>query len=459
MADKILELIKKDIKQKKCRYEARKYYNYKPRPYKSKEEYYYKNGQEYPVIQKEGEIYINYFKMLVTQKIDYILSKKPSYDERIDESGINVYTMLDKLLFNASLDARTWLHLYLADNQLNYIVIKDSEVIPFYSDDKKKLIKLIRYYQIDDILHVEIWVDSGVKRIQYKKDLVVNETIESHYTTDIYTGNELDKSIESNFPMIPFIPLWNNKDETSDMYDIENIIIAYNAICTGFVDNIDKFQEALLILRGYIGDNESIKQVMKDIKEAKGVSVDKDGDAGYMTVDIPVEARQAILDILRDSIFLIGRGVDPSKLAEGTNITNVVLKSRYIQLDFKASDCIKRIIDFYEQFVNFINLVKRLNAKKDLELNKSMLINEEEMIDNCLKSQNMVSRETNLKHHPFVEDVKKEIKLLDIEETERQKMFESSINDNNFNNNQNNKNNPKDKNNPKNNKNKQNNNV
>lgn len=438
MLKELLEIINHDreLKTSSLKYAGRKYYNYNPimNLIDDDYEYYIKDNKQYKVKNdKKNEIYINYFKMMVTQKIDYLLSKKPSYDKQFDNQGFNVFTMLDTLILNSSLDSRSWLHVYISNNKYQYIVVKDMEIIPYYSPDGKILNRIIRYYnEIDtldkkEILHIEDWTLSGVKRYAYKNNLIIDESIDSHYILNEYTGNQLEQSVESNFPMIPFIPLWNNKDHTSDLYDIHCIIVAYNSIATGFIDNIKKFQEALMILRGYVGDKESIKKIMREMRESKGISVDKDGDAGYITVDIPVEARQVIMDILRDVIFLLGRGVDPSKLAEGTNITNTVIKSRYIQLNFKGADCIKRIIEFYDKFIEFMNMVTPYTFNNDLEFNISMLINESDIIDNCLKSQNMVSTETILKNHPWVEDPKEELKKVNEEEKERQKMYDDSL--------------------------------
>ncbi len=449
MADVILEIINADIKRKHGKYSGRKFYNYKPNKSGKDTEHYIKNGVEYSVTTKNNEIYINYFKMLVTQKIDYLLAKNPTYDKKINDIGINVFTMLDKLVFNASLDSKAWLHLYTNKNKLDFIIIKDSEIIPEYTPDNKQIKQIIRYYKEDDNLIVEIWTNQGVRYLVYNKEnVILEDRIESHYTTKYFVGDIVEKTVDSNFNIVPFICLENNKDITSDIEDIENLIIAYNGICTGFVDNVEKFQEALLVLRGYVGENADIKAAMDKIRDAKGVSVDKDGDAGYMTIDIPVEARNLLLNILRDVIFLIGRGVDPSKLAEGTQITNTVIKSRYIQLDLKSSDCEKRIIEFYNKFVDFINDFFRGNYKKDLEFNKSMLINESERIDDCLKSLNMLSLKTILEAHPLVKHgVEEELKRL--EEEKKQKIddmkkmgldpFGNTINDNGDNN-------PKDKN-------------
>jgi len=402
MSDKIIDLINKDIKLKKGRYIGRYYYNYKPS--KKGFEDFIKNGIEYSIRKKDNEIYINYFKMLVTQKIDYLLAKNPTYDKNVNEiAKIDIWTLLDRLVLNASLDSRVWLHLYIDNNKLTYLIIKDSEIIPFYSSDKKTLEKVIRYFVEDERLYVEIWDKTGVNYIVYDKDKIeITNTFDSHFKTIEYAGETIEKTIDSNFNILPFLCLENNKDSTGDIDDIENLIIAYNGICTGFVDNVEKFQEALMVLKGYVGESSDMKKVMDKVKKHKGIAVDKDGDVNYMTIDIPVEARNLLLNILRDVIFLIGRGVDPSKLSEGSNITNTVIKSRYIQLDLKSTDCEKRIHEFYNNLINFLNEFYTGNYTTELEFNKAMLINESEKIDDCLKSLNIISLRTILENHPMV---------------------------------------------------------
>jgi SPP1 family phage portal protein len=414
MSDKILDLINKDIQSKKDRYIGRYYYNYKPTKSKGVQ-HFIKNGIEYSVKSKDNEIYINYFKMLVTQKIDYLLAKNPTYDKNVSETAyIDIWTLLDRLVLNASLDSRVWLHLYISNGKLTYLIIKDSEIIPFTSSDKKTLEKVIRYFVDDEKLYVELWDKTGVRYIVYDKDKIeLSNTFDSHYKIIEYAGENIEKTTDSNFKILPFICLENNKDLTGDIDDIENLIIAYNGICTGFVDNVEKFQEALMILKGYVGETNDMKKVMEKVKTNKGVAVDKDGDVNYMTVDIPVEARSLLLNILRDVIFLIGRGVDPSKLSEGSNITNTVIKSRYIQLDLKSTDCEKRIHEFYKNLINFLNEFYAGNYKTDLTFNKAMLINESEKIDDCLKSLNIISLRTILENHPMVtHGVEEELKRI-----------------------------------------------
>ena len=51
----------------------------------------------------------------------------------------------------------------------------------------------------------------------------------------------------------------------------------------------------------------------------------------------------------------------------------------------------------------------------DIEVvfDRSMIINEKEQVDMVMASADIVSRQTNLEHHPFVIDAEEEIKRID----------------------------------------------
>jgi SPP1 family phage portal protein len=52
------------------------------------------------------------------------------------------------------------------------------------------------------------------------------------------------------------------------------------------------------------------------------------------------------------------------------------------------------------------------DEKVDIVFNRNILINESEAIDNCSKSQGIISNETIVAQHPWVTDVQAELKKL-----------------------------------------------
>jgi SPP1 family phage portal protein len=430
MIDNIIEIIKKDLKEKKDKYIGNKYYNYDPKT---------KNDIEIDVVDKNGNIktikiekgcniYVNYFKMLVNQKIDYLLAKEPTIKSKLPYTTAVVTDMLETLMLKASLDSISWLHFYVENNRLDWIMVHDSEIIPIYDSYHKNIIEIIRYYSIDkDTLKVEDWTETGVDTALIKKEKINGveqeliqafETMKHFETTESYQGQIIDTSYD-NFETIPFIPLFNNKDKNSDLDEIRDLVDYYNSISSGFIANIEAFQEAVTKLKGFSGDEKNLRETMAKMKKYKAVGVPQDGDIEYMVIEIPVEARKVLLDILKDNIFLLGRGVDPNKLGDG-NITNVVIKSRYANLDMKCNTTEKQLRLFYESFINFINGYYNSNYDTIIECNKSLIINTSELINDCVNAIDLItakilSKQTLMQQIIWIVDVDKEKKLIEEE--------------------------------------------
>lgn len=426
----IVKMIKKDLEKKQGKYIARKYYKKKKKNI-DEEINTYSNGQIHTIKLKRDKLCTNYFKLLVKQKINYLLAKEPEIKLSNVFTVSEIADMLEDALLNASLDSVAWLHFYIDENKLNWVFVPDCEIIPIYDKYNKKIIQIIRYYFIKEegdeetkTIKVEYWDKNGLTVQVIAKDKIISNETMPHYIENKFYNGELESEEGKNFDFIPFIPLWNNKDKESDIEGIQEQLDMYNSISSGFVENIDIFQEFLLKLKGFAGGSEELEDIAKNMKKYKIVSIPNGGgdnaDAEYMAVEIPVQARQVILDILKENIFKIGQGVDPDRLAGETNITNVVIKSRFYGLDTKSNNTIKQLKLFYESFIDCLNSYGNYGLSKEITFNRSAIFNESEQIDNCVKSLNIIPIEMIMANHPWVTDVKKAMTQLENEEAKNQ---------------------------------------
>lgn len=416
--DDLKKLIDNDRSCKKGKYTGRVLYYYKPQVKIEDEVILVGNNIVHK--RKNNGIYVNYFKQLVTQKIDYLLAGAVTVDESLINLQIDVNDLLDNVMLNASLDSITWTYLYIdpITNKIQWAIVPDAEIIPFYDSYGKILEQLIRYYPISDKeTRIEIWTKNDVTFFTIDDKNIISTEARCHYQVESVYNGEVEDIQYKSFGFIPFIPCYNNKDKTSDSADIECLITVYNDICTGFIDNIKKFQEAILKLTNYTGTQESLREFLDNVNKNGIVGMPEGGDLEQMAVDIPVEARTTLLTILKEAIYNIGRGMNPDQLGDG-NITNVVIKARYQQLSFKSSDCEKRIRVFYTQLINVLNMFYSTSVSNELTFNSSMLVNESEVIKDCVASVGIISRETIVKNHPWTDDLTLEMARLEKEDAE-----------------------------------------
>jgi SPP1 family phage portal protein len=379
----------------------------------------------------------NFLKKLIRQKINYLLGKPISVDKELE---LDFDDFLKPWGREASIQGVSWLHVYVdGRGQFATRVIPGHEIIPIYDPVfNTDIVEIIRYYQIEVIrerggmkvlrTRAEVWDSEKVTYYQeddegmYALDFTVLNPV-YHFTKASYLLNKVFKVDKSGWGAPPFVPLYNNDERASDFADIRTLVKAYDSVLDNFNSNIEALQDSLLLIKDK--SYTQYAELLELIKEYKILPVEETGDAKYLTLDIPTEAREKILSIYKTNIYEFGMGVDTRKLADGSALTNYVVKARMIDLDMKANEfaaelnkAIAILLNFYNSFKNrtSITVFKKKNNEVDISFNKNILINETEILTAMVPHVGLVSRETWLKNHPWVTDVAAEMERLDHEE-------------------------------------------
>ena len=180
-------------------------------------------------------------------------------------------------------------------------------------------------------------------------------------------------------------------------------------------------------------------EIMQWLKKYKIINVKEDGNIDILSQEVPYQARGEFLQILKKLIFTFGQGVDVDDL-KGSSLTNVVVKAHFALLDMRANKIIKQSKKYVKEMLKIDNRWNELKSQPVSEIvkakqtyNKSIIINETEIIDGNVKSDGIISRKTNIKNHPWVDDVEEELKLIDEDEEqykEENPFEEVNINEN-----------------------------
>ena len=110
----------------------------------------------------------------------------------------------------------------------------------------------------------------------------------------------------------------------------------------------------------------------------------------------------------------------------------MALKQLYADLDLDCSNIETEFKSSLEYFMFFYdNWVEMSTGKdytdKEIEFvfNKTMTVNEKELIENCVNSIEILSRDTILSRHPYVNDVEDEKEKIETQQEEEMKKQES----------------------------------
>ncbi|MCI8371279.1 MAG: phage portal protein [Lachnospiraceae bacterium] len=393
-----------------------------------------------PLRNADNRIPHNFHGLLVNQKASYMFTYPPLFDVGNQRGNDMVNTVLgDKfpkvcksLCVSASNNTVAWLHYWTDEEGFHYGQVDSRQIIPVWTEDlEKKLSAVLRVYRkiLDDgktYVVYEIWTDTQCQAFCHETssttDLLLHYSMMEHCIIDIEHAES--EAYIHNEGRVPFIPFFNNDAGITDLQNIKSLIDAYDKVYSGFVDDLEDIQELIFILSGYGGTE--LNEFLKDLKKYKTVKLDDDGTPGLstLTIDIPVEAREKMLELTRKAIFEQGQGIDPQPENYG-NASGEALKFMYSLLELKAG---LMETEFRLGFGEFIHAIcKNLNISCERIVQtwtRNMIRNDAETASICSQSVGILSQKTIVKNHPFVEDPEKELKYLEEEKKKEQEEFE-----------------------------------
>lgn len=344
---------------------------------------------------------------LVDQKVQYLLSnpievvtEEQELQEKLKEYiNEDFQEVLQDAIEGASNKGYEYIYAYVDEsNKINFQVADSLSVIPVYDElDHYKLTSIVRYYdtKIQDqdkeitITKAEVWTDKDVTYyIQDKdsKEFKLDNGIKPNPRPHITLEDEKAYYDGGSFGYIPFFKLQNNKYEKTDLEPIKALIDDYDLMACSLSNNLQDFQEAIYVVRGYPGDN--LDELTTNLKTKKTIGVDETGGLDVKTIDIPHEARRVKLELDKESIYKFGMGFDSSQIGDG-NITNVVIKSRYALLDLKCNKAEIRLRKLIRHLLKVIvdDINRRYNTAynyMDIDINivRETMVNENDIANN-----------------------------------------------------------------------------
>ena len=396
-----------------------------------------KDKCEEPLRNADNRIAFNFHSLLVDQKASYMFTAPPLFDAKDDTlNEIIAATLGDgyakkckDLCVDASNAGVGWLHYWIDEKKgFCYGVIPSMQVRPVYSLRlEKELEAVLRTYRMvddngDEWQIYEIWNDKECQAYRKRAEMFQPFDMFSYVNLDGLA--EPTNSFRHDFGTVPFIPFPNNNVCTGDLDKIKNLIDSYDKTYSGFVDDLEDIQQVVFVLTNYGGAD--LKQFLSDLKYYKTIQVESAGSddksgVSTLTIDIPVEARDKLLDITRKAIFDMGQGIDPQQQGFD-NTSGEAMKFLYSLLELKAG---LMETEFRAGFGELVRAIGRYYGKEPEQIvqtwTRTSIRNDAELVDMCQKSVGVISTKTILKNHPFVENAEDEEKELAAEKEQTAK--------------------------------------
>ena len=401
----------------------------------------------------------NRYAILVNQKANYLLgnpfvidTKNEQYAECLNEVFNKKFMRMIKNAGKASMNGGiAWLFPYYdEDGEFSFRMFPAYEILPFWHDrDHTKLDCAIRLYLVIGyegteavtINKVEIYDKSGIHRYIWEHGVLTPDVDNPEKNSDLpYLILEQPDGtqIAYNWNRIPLIPVKFNENEKPLLKRVKSLQDALNVMLSDFENNMQEDnRNTILILKNY--DGQDLGEFRRNLATFGAVKVRYDGEAkgGVETLEINVNGDnyQKIIEIIKKAIIENGMGYDAKDDRLSGNPNQMNIQSMYSDIDLDANDMETELQATFDELLWFINVHLANTGQGDYEnedvkivFNRDMMINESDVIKNCRDSVGIISDETIVAMHPWINDVQDELAKLQKQKEEKQKEMELAYN-------------------------------
>ena len=384
----------------------------------------------------------NQFALMVDQKTNYLVGKPISLngENKAYVDALNkvfnrrFHRLLKYVCEDALKGGLGWLYPFYNDRgELDFKHFPAHEILPFWADDDHTLLdcairlypqEVWNGYQKEIVERVEIFKPDGLFRYVFQNDILIPD-VEGGEREDYFTVSEGEEVTPLNWDRIPLIPFKYNKQEIPLLNRVKDLQDAINTMISDFENNMQEdARNTILILKNY--DGQDLGEFRRNLAAYGAVKVREDGGVETLTVEVKAENYKAILELLKKALINNARGYDAKDDRMGNNPNQMNIQSMYSDIDLDANGMETEFQAAFEELLWFINQDLANKGKGDFEqeevtviFNRDILINESEAIDNCAKSQGIVSDETIVEQHPWTKDAEAELERLKKEKEEK----------------------------------------
>jgi len=250
---------------------------------------------------------------------------------------------------------------------------------PLYDEEDGSLKAGVRFWQIasDKPLRATLYELNGYTEYIWRKSKgEVFKEKDSYITKYVQSEVDGEEILEKhNYPSFPIVPLWGNPEHLSELDGKRSSIDAYDLISSGFANDIDDASQIYWTIQNAGGmDDIDLVKFVEHMKTVKAAVVDDDGaKAESHTMEVPYNAREAILNRLEKDIHKDFMAFNPEDIASGA-VTATQIKAAYEPLNIKCDQfeyCIHEALDA---------LMALAGIENEATFTRSMIVNTNEEV-------------------------------------------------------------------------------
>ena len=334
---------------------------------------------------------------------------------------------------------KAWVFPYYTDEgTLAFAMLPAHEVLPFWSDtahtDLDCAVHFFPIYEYDEkgnesiVEKVEVFHAGGVERFIWKDGTLEadNDAASGSYVTVVDPKTQKPRAL--NWARIPLVCFKANHRELPLLCRVRCLQDALNLMLSNFVNSMEEdVHNTVLVIHNY--DGEDLGEFRRNLATYGAVKVrttdGSDGAVDTLEIEVKAENYKAVMELLKKAIIENARGYDAKDDRLNGTPNQMNIRSMYSDIDLDANGMETEFQAAFEDLLFFVNahLANTGVGNFDGEdvtviFNRDIIVNETEAIDNAVKSVGIISNETIIKQHPWIDDPEQELARIKAEKEE-----------------------------------------
>lgn len=381
----------------------------------------------------------NQYKKMVDQKVQYIVGQPFLFQSENQQyvDSVKPYVQTKKffkfikaVMKDAVNGGIGWVYPHYNEyGEYVYTRFKPSEIIPMWADAEHTVLdcairvyEVVVYEGIEEKIakKVEIFNPDGIYYFELKDENLIPEApfFEPYFTV----MNEDGTKQGYQWNRIPLIAFRCNEEEIPLITRCKSMQDGLNRIESQWQDQMEEDpRNTIMVLVNYDGQNlGEFRQNLAQYGAVKVRSTDgSNGDVKTLQIQVNAENYKAIIEQFKKAIVENCMGYDAKDDRIGSNANEMNLKSMYSDIELEANAMDTELQAAFEELLWFLNCHLANTHVGDFEneeyaiiFNRDIMINESEVINDIKNSVGILSDETLVAQHPWVDDVEGELKRL-----------------------------------------------
>jgi SPP1 family phage portal protein len=402
-----------------------------------------------------NKIVDNQYKKMVDQKVDYIVGQ-PFLMQSENQQFVDAvkpylqtkkfFKFLKAVVKDAVNGGIAWVYGKYNDNgEYVYTRFKPYEIIPMWADAEHTVLdcairtyEVVVYEGIEEKIatKVEIFNPDGIYYFELKDENLIPEDpfFEPYFTVFDEEGAEHGYAWER----IPLIPVRPNEEEVPLISRCKSMQDGLNKIESQWQDQMEEDpRNTIIVLVNYDGQNlGEFRQNLAQYGAVKVRSMDGNhGDVKTLQIQVNAENYKAIIEQFKKAIVENCMGYDAKDDRIGSNANEMNLKSMYSDIELEANAIETELQASFEELIWFLNCHLANTGVGDFEdeeyeiiFNRDIMISEADVINNIKNSVGILSDETLVAQHPWVDDPEDELKRIKKQKEEQMDLYGDQFN-------------------------------